>query len=162
VIDVDRPELEALAAKYREMIALRADVRVKDETRLKALAARFPGALRELDTRTMESLETRIREVEAAMAGAAAPSWASVQIRFHGWLRVALRMRVDGVVDVASARGWVTTYAPSDAGDPPREALDDAALTTLLAPPDGRVSLAARAMLGVDDAALDALLFGTR
>lgn len=159
---VERAELEALAGKYREMIALRADVRVKDETRLKALAARFPGALRELDTRTMDSLETRLRELEGALAGADAPGWASVQIRFHGWLRVALRMRTEGVVDVASARAWVTTYVPADAGDPLREALDEAALTTLLAPPDGRVSLAARAMLGVDDEELDALLFGAR
>lgn len=158
-----RDELEALADKYREMIALRRAGAPGDASRLRALAARFPGALRELDTRTMSSLEHRLAELERATSGAAAPAWASVQIRFHGWLRLALRLRAEGVLDLPRARAWAAEYVPRDAGDPERAALDDAALTILVQPPEGRVSRAARALLGVsDDATLDALLFGAR
>ncbi len=160
---IERAELEALAEKYREMIALRRDAGLKDERRLRALAARFPGALRELDTRTMDALEARSSEIEAALTGTAAcPAWASVQIRFHGWLRVALRARGEGVIDLETARAWALGYAPRDPGDPPRASLDDAMLSQLVNPPKGRVSLAARAALDADDVDLDALLFGTR
>ena len=155
------PELEALAAKYREMIALRRAPDPKDEARLKALATRFPGALRELDTRTMASLEERVRELDGALAGAPPPAWANVQLRFHGWLRIALRMRAEGARDEPSARRWALAYAPGDAGDPARPDLE-AALLVLVAPPDGRVSLAARALLGDVGEDLDVLLFGAR
>jgi hypothetical protein len=151
--------LEALADKYREMIALRRDDGPRDDARLRALATRFPGALRELDTRTMASLEQRLAELGDALAGARPPAWADVQLRFHGWLRVGLAMRRDGIADAATARTWARSYVAREPGDPEAVTLDDAALALLLAPPRGRLSLAACALLGdVDD--LDALLFG--
>lgn len=156
-------ELEALAAKYREMIALRREAGEKDEkdaARLKVLAARFPGALRELDTRTMASLEERLAEVETAMAGGAVPTWAPVVVRFHGWMRVALRLRADGARELAGARTWAASYAPAEPGDPPRAALDDVRLAALVRPRGGRVSLAARDALAVEGVDLDAVLFG--
>ena len=148
-------ELRALAEKYREMIALRRDPGPKDEARLRALAARFPGSLRELDTRTMTSLEERLFELESGVA----PSWARHQIRFHGWLRVALRMRAESIRDLASARAWVLAYTPSDAGDPSVEELGGK-LATLIAPREGRVSLGARDALDAVGVDLEALLFG--
>jgi hypothetical protein len=160
VSTVERGELEALAAKYRALLALRADTSVKDDARLRALAARFPGVLRELDTRTVISLERRLEELEVALAGGQAPSWAVLHSRFHGWLRVALRMRVDGVRDLEGARAWASQYVPRDPGDPAREDLDDAAMMRLMAPPKGRISLAASTLLGLDDAALTTLLSG--
>jgi hypothetical protein len=144
-------ELRALAEKYREMIALRREAGVKDPVRLKRLAMRFPGSLRELDTRTMESLVQRLAELESGNA----PSWASVQIRFHGWLRVALRMRAEGATDA-----WLAAYAPAEIGEPTRQELA-ARWNELLAPPGGRVSIAVRAALEVDDD-LDVLLFGAQ
>ena len=151
--------LEVLAEKYRELIALRRTAE-RDDARLRSLATRFPGAVRELDTRTMESLEGRLRELQAAIAGGKTPSWADTQLRFHGWLRVALRLRAEGVSDLAAARAWSISYAPSEPGDPPREALDDAALTQLVHPPNGRLSLGARALVARESEDLDALLFG--
>lgn len=153
-------ELEALAAKYREMIALRRDTGSKDGARLKALAARFPGVLRELDTRTMASLEERLAEMEAALAGSSVPAWASTQLAFHAWVRLALWMRADGVT--GNAQAWAEAYVPRDVGDPPREALSAARLAELVSPPAGRVSLAARNAVAIEGVDLDVLLFGVR
>lgn len=159
--ELDAPVLEALAAKYREMIALRSEDGPKDDARLRVLATRFPGVLRELDTRTMASLEARLAEIDRALAGGATPTWASPQIRFHGWLRVALRLRTDGI-DGTQARAWLDAYVPRDVGEPTREELE-AHVSALLAPPKGRISLAAKRALTVPaDVDLDELLFGVR
>jgi hypothetical protein len=159
VIDADG--LRALEEKYRELIALRRDAS-RDDARLRTLASRFPGALRELDTRTMESLEERVVEIEAALRGGPAPPWADAQLRFHGWVRVALRLRADGVRDLESARAWLATYAPREPGDPRRDEIDEAHLAALVHPPRGRVSLAAKALLAAGDVDLDELLFARR
>lgn len=153
-------ELDALAAKYRELIALRRDTGPRDDARLRRLATRFPGALREIDVRTMASLEARLVAIESARAGGAAPPWASLVSRFHGWLRVALRMRAEGVLDAAAAHAWAERYQPSEPGDPPREALDAARLAALVSPRQGRLSLAARDALGAGELDLDRVLFG--
>lgn len=139
----------ALAEKYREMIALRRATGPKDEARLRALAARFPGSLRELDSRTMASLEERLAELETG-----GPAWASVQIRFHGWLRIALRLR--GATDLGA---WLAAYVPLEPGDPTAEELA-MRIASLAAPREGRVSLAARDALDAGDVDLDLLLFG--
>ncbi len=157
----DRAELEALAAKYREMIALRREAGPRDDGRLRALATRFPGALRELDTRTMGSLEGRLAALENALEGGAVPAWAATVSSFHGWLRVALRMRAAGARDLEGARAWAAGYAATEPGDPPPVALDDARLVALAQPRGGRVSLAAQDALGVAEAELVAILFGS-
>jgi hypothetical protein len=144
-------EQRALADKYREMIALRRATGPKDEARLKQLAARFPGVLREIDSRTMESLEERLAELETGW-----PAWASLQIRFHGWLRVALRLRSDGATDLDA---WLVTYVPREPGDPTQEQLT-VRIASLVTPREGRVSLAARDALEAGEVDLDLLLFG--
>lgn len=155
-----RDGLAALAEKYREMIALRAERGPRDDRRLRRLAARFPGALRELDRRTDASLAERLDACERALEGNEPPPWAELQLAFHGWMRLALALRAAGARELEAARAFATTYAPTLAGDPPREMLDDARLAQLVRPPDGRLSRAARAMLGTPDVDLDLLLFG--
>jgi len=144
-------EQRALAEKYREMIALRRATGPKDDARLKQLASRFPGVLREIDSRTMASLEERLAELETGW-----PAWASLQLRFHGWLRVALRLRSEGVTDLDA---WLATYVPREPGDPTSAQLT-LRIASLATPREGRVSLAARDALDAGDVDLDLLLFG--
>ncbi|MFO0686862.1 MAG: hypothetical protein U0234_32665 [Sandaracinus sp.] len=155
-----REELEALAEKYREMIALRAERGPRDALRLRRLAARFPGALRELDTRTDASLADRLASIERALGGAEAPAWAAVQLAFHGWMRLALALRAAGARDLVAARAYVASYARALPGDPSRDVLDDPTLETLVRPPAGRLSRAARSLVDAGARDLDALLFG--
>jgi len=145
-------ELRALVEKYREMLALRRATGPKDDARLKRLAVRFPGVLREIDSRTMASLEERLAELESGSW----PAWASTQLRFHGWLRVALRLRSESVTDLDA---WLAAYVPREPGDPTRAELS-ARIASLVAPREGRVSLAARDALEAGDVDLDLLLFG--
>ena len=111
-------ELSALFDKLREMIALRtlgpADPRPGSPAlsldpptaRLRALAARFPGALRELDQAPLERLSARLAEVTVALAGGPSPDWALPVSRYHGWLRAALRLRAEAARDTAAAGVW--------------------------------------------------------
>jgi hypothetical protein len=95
--------LAGLARKYRAMLELRhagaPDETREDRARLRALAAEFPGALRELDTLPTEEIEGRARALEAAAAGSAAEPWMAWMADFHELLRTAL------VLKAAHARG---------------------------------------------------------
>lgn len=89
-----RPHVEALCDKYREMVCLQrhqvpeGDVRA----RMRALAERFPGALRELHEWPLADLEARLAVLEAASRGEVEePSWALLQWSYHDGLRAALR-----------------------------------------------------------------------
>ncbi len=87
-----------LSAKYVEILALRdahtagsdpPDVRV----RLRALADRYPGALRELDRSDRAVLVARLAALDDVLAGAPLEPWMLATDRVHRWLRVALRRR---------------------------------------------------------------------
>lgn len=85
-----------LAQKYAELLALRdAHARGEDppdvKARLRALAARFPGALRELDQLPRQAIVARLAALEAAPTEGPLATWMIATDRVHRWLRVALR-----------------------------------------------------------------------
>lgn len=81
-----------LTDKYAEVLALRdAHARGEDppdlRARLRTLASRYPGALRELDRLPREVIVERL----AALATGELAPWMVAMDRYHRWLRVALR-----------------------------------------------------------------------
>lgn len=133
--------IHGLRAKYVEIRALRMTDDRDPRPRMRALAARFPGALRELDELTMETIEARIQALDAVIVhDAAPPAWADVLARYHGWMRVALRLKraVGRDRELDSARAWIRDHRPA-ADEPSAEALLDQA-PAILRPPGGRLS----------------------
>lgn len=99
-----------LLEKYRALLHLRqareaAELRglkafSEDEARvrraaMKALAARFPGALRELQSEGA-ALRRRLLDVERALAGEAQAGWMVPAILFHEGMRADLKARREG------------------------------------------------------------------
>lgn len=109
-----RQTLERLAAKYRTLVSLHASreaVRANGGDRFEGdeaavrrrifrrLAREFPGALRELDSSSAETLGLRWRQVEEALRTLdrdgfdGQPPWIAVVADYHQSLRAALRVR---------------------------------------------------------------------
>jgi len=92
--------LGALADKYRALAALRARrdgggvPATRDE--LRALAARFPGCLRELDTLGGDELARRAAAAAAAAAGGAREPWMDWIAGYHALMTDALAARARG------------------------------------------------------------------
>lgn len=109
-----------------------------------ALSRRFPGALRELDELPMCVIEQRLGQLDAALAKQGpAPEWVLLQLGYHGWMRVALRIkrmavgsdeRVDAILVQLAA-----SYQPA-AFEPALEHLDRAAIEAILKPAGGRLN----------------------
>jgi hypothetical protein len=146
---VSEAAVMALLDKYREIKRLRVEHARGDEQdprpQLRVLAARFPGALRELDELPMDAIEARLALLNDVLARVQpAPSWIALQLGYHGWMRAALRIKliargrdsahVDAVLAELPQR-----YAPS-AFDPPLASLDRAAVSAILEPLDGRLN----------------------
>jgi len=173
--------LDALIDKYRRMREMRADhARGGDDeapARMRALAADFPGALREIDRLPMATIEARLDALDAARAGGAVPGWAPPLAAFHGWMRALLRLKrvVRRDRDLEVARAWLRAHHDStnhasthqssahhdsahqssmarSALEPPLDELE-ASLPALLFPADGRMARAVLARLGGGDAA---------
>ncbi len=91
---------EALARKYQRLVDLRGrrDGAGAPATRgeLRALAAEFPGSLRELDTLGDAELRRRAAACAAAAAGAVGEPWMAWIDRFHTLMRQALAARARG------------------------------------------------------------------
>jgi hypothetical protein len=161
-----------LLDKYREIKRLR-DEHVSGEEQdprpqLRALAARFPGALRELDELPMAEIEARLAVLRDVLARARpAPAWVALQLAYHGWMRAALRIkRIARGRDSAHADAVLAElperYAP-DAYDPPLASFDRAMITAILEPLDGRLNpwvyAQVAATAGVDPDAVRRALF---
>jgi len=139
-------ELNALARKYRTLVALRArrDQQPPAETQsqaqphsppppsepktpaavLRSLAREFPGCLRELDTLGAAELARRAARVaEAAAGGTATEPWMAWIARYHRLMRAALAIRRAG--------GHPSDGAQMDAGF----------VADVMAPPDGRLGI---------------------
>lgn len=139
--EVHDATLEDLRAKYREIRALRLGDERDPRARMRALAARYPGALRELDELPMEAVEARIDALDRALGGdAAAPPWAETLGRYHGWMRVALRLkRATGAGRTReAAHAFLRSHRPAP-GEPSRAELAER-LDAILRPPGGRLS----------------------
>jgi hypothetical protein len=106
-------QLDALARKYRALVALR-DRRdgggvpaTRDE--LRALAGEFPGCLRELDTLGPGELARRATVVAAAAAGGPREPWMDWIAGYHALMADALAARARGeLVEAAEGRLNVT------------------------------------------------------
>jgi len=95
-----RARLEPLARKYAQLVALRGrrdgggPAATRDE--LRALAAEFPGALRELDTLGAAELARRAAACSQALGGGGQEPWMAWIDCFHGLMRRALEARAGG------------------------------------------------------------------
>jgi hypothetical protein len=147
-------DLASLLRKYREIVRLRresdADPGVDPRAAMAALAAEFPGALREADELPMAELLRRVRELEAALDSGAEPApWMTAIARFHALTRGALsakrwlagRKEVDEALVGAFEEGTGALLHPVDArawagdlhllADPPRGRLTEAVFAKL-------------------------------
>jgi hypothetical protein len=95
-----REVLDALAEKYRALLALRTrrDSGGAPATRaeLRALAARFPGCLRELDTLGRDELGRRAAAVAATATGGPGEPWMDWIAAYHALMADALSARARG------------------------------------------------------------------
>jgi hypothetical protein len=126
---------------------------------MRELAARFPGALREWDALSRETLEERLRQVEALRAAPGAlddlPPWLAATLELHDTLRELLRVRrawterarsgssasPDGKGrpsgEIEAFRDWyVTIFQPCWTAT----YLTDERIRAILTPPGGRLS----------------------
>jgi hypothetical protein len=143
-------ELLELAEKYRTLAALRAQ---KDGTpaqagraTLRALAARHPGCLRELDTLGGPELDRRARTAEAAAAGGPREPWMAWIWAYHRLMRATLATRRalgrgPAAPDQVAA---LAVEAQRIAGFP----LDGGFVPAVAAPPQGRLGVAVLERLG--------------
>ncbi|HEY1695876.1 MAG TPA: hypothetical protein VGG39_27100 [Polyangiaceae bacterium] len=169
-----RRELEGLRDKYGELLALRVEHpgRCEDERdvrrRMAALAATYPGCLREIDDLALDEIRRRLAAVEAVLGGTgAAEPWMAAVSLFHGLARGALctkrwlagRKTVDPALAVAFGEAVGSLAFPEEA----RGWTDD--LARIASPPRGRLSdlVFARiaATLGTSERAARRLVFGT-
>lgn len=165
----------ALARKYGALVELR---RRRDAGgdpagggALRALAAEFPGCLRELDTLGLPELERRARMCVAQEANTEADTettaepedWIAWIAAYHALMRGAFAVRDPG--RASAARGDLLALAAL-ASEAAGVTVDEAFVSAVLAPPGGRVgvvvlrTLAAR--FGVPAATIAAALFPVR
>lgn len=156
---------EALRDKYVEMRAMRIAADAGEPAspeRMRALAERFPGALREIDELPMETIDARIE----ALSRGERPGWAITLVSFHAWMRVALRIKRRFGRDARpeDVHEWLAAeHRPGD-GEPPRGEIDLATIANILRPPGARISrwvlerIARDRGLTIDEAAAEAFL----
>lgn len=165
-------DLHALREKYREMKRLRLEHEAggggDPRAAMRALASRFPGALREIDELPMELIDARLASLERALGGAPAEPWMIALGRYHAWMRLALALRRSCARDrsLEAGRAWRAGAAPAHADDVDPRELDDAMLGAILRPPGGRLHRVVLARVGreleVEPAAIDAYLCNPR
>ncbi len=146
---VPREALDELRAKYAEMLAMRADHASGAEdpasvrTRMSDLAARFPGALREIDELELEEIRRRLVALDDVLAGRRPEEpWMEAVALFHALARGALvakrwlagRKRIDASVEAAFAEALSALPFGRDA----RAWRDE--LARIASPPGGRLT----------------------
>jgi hypothetical protein len=144
-----RAVIEELRAKYVEMLVMRAEHAsgVEDadavRPRMAELAARFPGALREIDDLELDEIRARVSALDEVLGGRREPDpWMEAVARFHALARGALcakrwlagRKRVDASVQAAFEEAVSRMAFPDDA----RGWAPD--LARIASPPRGRVT----------------------
>lgn len=144
---IDRRALIALRAKYLEMKRLRledeAGVAADPRPAMRALASRFPGALREIDELSLETIDARVASLDRAIERDEPEPWMIALCRYHAWLRLALALRrgVAGERTQERARAWLAgADGAVDPDRPPPDTIDEETLAAILRPPGGRLS----------------------
>jgi hypothetical protein len=147
-VGLTRETVEALRAKYAEMLEMRISHDAGGENaalaraRMAALASRFPGALREIDDLELDAIRERIARLEAVLrGGAAADPWMEAVALFHSVARGALcakrwlggRKSVDGALERAYAADVPGLPFPEDAR------AWEGHLASVASPPRGRL-----------------------
>jgi hypothetical protein len=138
-----RRMLHALADKYRVMHELRARVgqhaRQPPRDCLRALAQRFPGALRELDELPLATIETRLFAIVRVLELGSAPErWMILQSAYHGRLRAVLRIK-QSLRCCGPADDPLADYLQAD-DEPAATRFDQVALRLIARPPGGRLN----------------------
>ncbi len=107
----------ALARKYRVMSELRAagagDETPEERAALRALAAEFPGALRELDTLTSDEIAIREQALADAASGGPVENWMAWMHGYHLLMRDALRVRRGTASDIDARFAAAVRRPPS-------------------------------------------------
>ncbi len=151
-------DLQALAHKYRTLVALRARrdaggaaaARPTDRdtmAALRGLAREFPGCLRELDTLGAAELMRRAAAAEEAAAGAPPEPWMAWIDGYHRLMRAAfaIRRRQRPAEDGSAARADSGVDAASAAELDPAFAntafVDTAFVEAVVKPPLGRINV---------------------
>lgn len=169
----DRAALCSLRDKYLALKHLReaaASGRGGDpRAEMAALAARFPGALRELDRLPLDEIDARLDALGHAIdSDARAPDWVRWQAAWHGWLRAALRIRrlVRGTASLEAALACVRAGYVAAADEPPLGCIDAAFVAAVLHPPEGRLTRWAFARVaaeyGTTSAEVEDAVFGRK
>jgi hypothetical protein len=148
---MDLEVLRDLREKYALMLEMRREDalrfarpsgEVDPRARMRTLAARFPGALREIDELPLDRIESRIAALDVALRGGDVPRWARTLGAYHGWMRAALaiKRRFGRTRAVDDASRWLQAHHRAGPGDPPVEVFDRQTLAAILRPPRGRLS----------------------
>jgi hypothetical protein len=158
-------ELRALSRKYETLAKLRraraAGGAVAERGVLRALAREFPGALRELDTLTLEEIDQRQRSLSHAIDGGPVETWMEWMVAYHETMRAALLVKVR-----VSRRRQLDDETMATLRDEVSRrigrAIDEAFVRSVANPPHGRVNRAVFERLGQNfgvspDAIWDAL-----
>jgi hypothetical protein len=160
-VRVTAEELEELRAKYAEMLAMRLEhdrrraqaphaeanfSRAREETpRLARLAARYPGALREMDDLELDEIRRRIAALERAIRDeCAVEPWMAAIVRFHilgrGALCAKRWLRGQKEVDVGTARAFEAALASGTLLNAEEASHWASELTGVARPPGGKLS----------------------
>lgn len=134
-------DLVALRRKYAALAAWRAqksrDGTEPERAALRALAVEFPGALREIEVLSIETIESRLAALDRCIAhDEPAALWMRAMDGFHRWMRAALWVKRR-----ARARDCVEDHTTL-ARDASRQfglLIDSAWIQSVLTPHDGRV-----------------------
>jgi len=139
----------ALRDKYAEMLRMRREDLASGGAHdpkqdMRALARRFPGALREIDELPLEEIEARVAAREGVVAGRAEPpEWAIYFVDYHGWMRAALRIKLlcRGCAGTEAAVERVRAdYTAEPDEPPPDRACDPAVVAAIVRPAGGRLN----------------------
>jgi hypothetical protein len=133
--------IRALCGKYEKLCDLRQrqQTDVAPRAEMVALAAAFPGALRELDCLPLEELERRAAALRAVLEGGAeVERWMVLQIRYHGFMRAVLRIK-RLMLAQDSSEPQPLAYTPA-LDEPALERFDAEALAAIRKPPRGRLN----------------------
>ena len=139
--------IRGLCDKYQALLALRVTrEEVSPRAALAALAAAYPGALRELDRLPLQLIERRLASLRAVASGATGVErWMTLQIAYHGFMRAVLRLRrallasnERSFADPGRCLQRLAYVAAAD--EPAPERLDAATLQMIVRPPRGRLN----------------------